>query len=239
LPSSSFRSSGLVQEAGTGRFRGYCFVEYNAPESASAALVMDRFLYGGREMKVARPSNFTPMAPPIPRPKGATPLATLLAALPPDQLPAYRELVRAEIAKELTGRGAAGLLTGAAHVVATSPVTPPVLPSAASSSSSSAAAAAAAATAARLGVLLPSSVPSGPGTPSPGSAASSTIGNRLYVGSVVFELSEAQLKEVFVNFGAIKSCQLIPVQDTPRIEHSRLLPPPPRSLLRSQADVMR
>ncbi|OZJ04176.1 hypothetical protein BZG36_02173 [Bifiguratus adelaidae] len=47
----------------TGRHKGYCFIQYETPEAAQMALEeMDGQDFGGRQLKVGRPNNFTPMA---------------------------------------------------------------------------------------------------------------------------------------------------------------------------------
>ncbi len=42
---------------GTGRSKGFCFVEFQDAASAQAALTMDGFELAGRRIKVGRPTN--------------------------------------------------------------------------------------------------------------------------------------------------------------------------------------
>ena len=48
----------------------------------------------------------------------------------------------------------------------------------------------------------------------PGSVGGSTAKTRIYVGSLMWELTEEQVKAIFEPFGAIRSCQLIMNQET-------------------------
>ena len=171
------------------RSKGFAFVEFERPESARAALqTMDGMPLKGRPMKVNTPTG---------GPNAQTSLLSQLlmqqggqglAALQGQQLNSAT-LAAIQAAQIASG----GTLLGGLPSSVASPVSAPPA------------------------FILPAHLtPGGPsfGVPSvyeraPGTIAGNTAKTRIYVGSLMWQLAEEQVRQIFEPFGAIRSCQLI------------------------------
>ena len=181
------------------RSKGFAFVEFEQPESARAALqTMDGMPLKGRPMKVNTPTG---------GPNAQSSLLSQLlqqqggqglAALQGQQLNSatLAAIQAAQIASGGTITGLPASFAAAAINGAAGPMTAPAftLPAHLTSPASS--------TASLSGV--PSVYDRMPGT-IVGSAAKT----RIYVGSLMWQLTEEQVRAIFEPFGAIRSCQLI------------------------------
>ena len=173
------------------RSKGFAFVEFERPESARAALqTMDGMPLKGRPMKVNTPTG---------GPNAQTSLLSQLllqqggqglAALQGSQLnsAALAAIQAAQLASGGTLLGLPASFTAAGPTAATS--APPAF-------------------------TLPAHLTAAAGAvPSvyervPGTISGSTAKTRIYVGSLMWQLTEEQVRQIFEPFGSIRSCQLI------------------------------
>ena len=173
------------------RSKGFAFVEFERPESARAALqTMDGMPLKGRPMKVNTPTG---------GPNASTSLLSQLllqqggqglAALQGQQLNSatLAAIQAAQIASGGTLTGLAAF-TGANNTPLSGPAF--TLPAHLMSPSS-------------LSTTQPVALDRIPGT-----IGGSTAKTRVYVGSLMWQLTEEQVRQIFEPFGAIRSCQLI------------------------------
>ncbi|EPR61620.1 RNA recognition motif-containing protein [Toxoplasma gondii ME49] len=177
------------------RSKGFCFVEYASPEAAEMALsTMQNFVLKGRTIKVGRPTAVGTGGQQLQRPAMMMPTVGSV--------------------------GAAGGLTSMAGTSPGSMV----------NSAQAGAAAATAILAGRTGAADPSNLA---GLLSTSQTAVLTpeqqqmqqqllqqqqqmANNRVYIGNVPFGFSSEDLKKIFVVFGPILSCQLLPSQENPQ-----------------------
>ncbi|PFH34608.1 RNA recognition motif-containing protein [Besnoitia besnoiti] len=178
------------------RSKGFCFVEYASPEAAEMALsTMQNFVLKGRTIKVGRPTAVGTGGQQLQRSAMMMPTMSPLGGM----------------AGGLTGLGT-GLSPGATMV----------------NSAQAGAAAATAILAGRTGAADPSTL-AGLLSTSQTTALSpeqqqmqqqlqqqQMANNRVYIGNVPFGFSSEDLKKIFVVFGPILSCQLLPSQENPQ-----------------------
>ena len=172
------------------RSKGFAFVEFEHPESARAALqFMNGMPLKGRPMKVNTPTGGTNAQTSLLSQLLQQQGGQGLAALQGQQLNAAA-MAAIQAAQIASG----GTLTGL----------PASLTSAALPSTATATATGVSAPAFTLPAHLTSSLPSVSGT-----LGASSAKTRIYVGSLVWQLTEEQVRQIFEPFGSIRSCQLI------------------------------
>ena len=179
------------------RSKGFAFVEFERPESARAALqTMDGMPLKGRPMKVNTPTG---------GPNAQTSLLSQLlqqqggqglAALQGQQLNSAT-LAAIQAAQIASG----GTLTGlpAAFTASANGGTGGLIPTPSYTLPAHLTSSAAASTASPTGVY----------DRIPGTIGASTAKTRIYVGSLMWQLTEEQVRQIFEPFGTIRSCQLI------------------------------
>lgn len=193
----------MPREAGLNRSKGFCFVEYDSKQSADVALsTMNGIMLAGRPIKVGKPSSANAGVAPILPPTVASggPGIALLAG-PGAAAGVAAPQVLPQQLQNLQRLALLGLVPGAAPAVA----------------AAGQAALLQLAAAQQQGAVLPGAQvlpPIGLGNNTLTAVQHNASKNRIYVGSVLWDLTSEHLKAVFEAFGTVVAVELIPNPET-------------------------
>ncbi|KYQ94260.1 RNA-binding region RNP-1 domain-containing protein [Tieghemostelium lacteum] len=195
----------VLGKDGVGKSKGYCFIEYDSPESATNAInSMSKHYMGGRLIKVARPfiptgnsstntiitnpfiTQLSPPPPPLSTPQSPIPTPTFPIS---PQIHQYQQLQQVSIPIH----AGIAVAQGQSHQPPLFIPPPPIIQSS------------------QMTPLQPPLIPQ-PTLPT----QQPNQENRIYIGSIPWNVTEDIIKSTFCGLGNILSCTLMNNPDTNR-----------------------